>query len=104
MANFCGPDWDFYHWPSASIESFVTTRDNIIAASAKPPTISKIGWHGNIYSPLKDVPEHTTRPLLKELGGGSKILCFDIVHVRPGIWKYRLVDSQLYVVGRFNAI
>jgi hypothetical protein len=90
MANFCGPDWVFYHWPTASIESFATTRDEIIAASANPPTIPKVGWYGNIYSPLKDVPEHSTRPLLKELGDKYNSM-FDIVHVQP---NYGIIDAN----------
>lgn len=91
MEKFCGPDWVFCHWPTASITSFAETRDEIIAAAEIPPTIEKVGWYGNINSPLPDVPENRTRPLLKELGEKYSSM-FDIVHVQP---NYGMIDSNV---------
>lgn len=78
--EYCGPDWVFYHWPSASIKSFQNTRDDIILESKKKPIICKIGWYGNIHSANKDVIESTTRPLLKKYGDENPDL-LDIIHV-----------------------
>ena len=82
LKKYCGPDWVFYHWPSASIYSFDRTKNEIILESNKKPTIDKVGWYGNIYSPLNDVIEYKTRPLLKEIGDQNPEL-FDIIHVAP---------------------
>jgi hypothetical protein len=82
LEKYCGVDWVFHHWPSANIASFERTRDAIIAASGFKPTIHKVGWFGNIYSPLPDVPEHKTRPKLKRIGDSRRDL-FDIQHVAP---------------------
>ncbi len=79
---FCGPDCFFYNWPSANIESFEKTKQSIITKSNDIPTINKVGWYGNIYSPLSDVPEHSTRPLLYNMGKEHPDL-LDIVHVSP---------------------
>jgi len=91
LEKYCGVDWVFYHWPSASIRSFETTRDEIIAASSQPPTIDKVGWFGNIYSPLRDVPEYKTRPLLKQIGDANPHL-FDIQHISP---HHGVIDSRI---------
>ena len=91
MEQFCGPDWVFYHWPTASIASFENTKNEIIVASTKQPTIPKVGWYGNIASPLTDVPEHLTRPLLKELGDKYDSL-FDIIDIRP---NYGFIDENI---------
>jgi hypothetical protein len=82
LKKYCGPDWTFYHWPSASIYSFHNTKEQIILESNKSPTIDKVGWFGNIYSPLPDVIENKTRPLLKKIGDEHPEL-FDIVHIGP---------------------
>lgn len=80
--RFSGPDFNFHGWPSANIPSFTGEVDRIRTASATPPRIPKAGWLGNIYSPLSDVPEHRTRPLLKQIGDAHPDL-LDVVHI-PG--------------------
>ena len=50
--------------------------------STKPPTIDKAAWFGNIYSPLQDVIEYRTRPLLKQIGDKHPEL-LDIVNISP---------------------
>jgi hypothetical protein len=83
LEKFVGPDSYFYHCPPVNIRSFEETRDQIIAAGNINPTIAKVGWFGNIYSPIfSDVPEHKTRPLLKAIGDANPHL-FDIVQVNP---------------------
>jgi len=82
LKKFCGPDCCFYNWPSANIFSFEDTKNQIIIESNKPPIIDKIGWYGNIYSPLPDVIEYHTRPLLKKIGDENSEL-FDIFHIPP---------------------
>jgi hypothetical protein len=82
LEKYCGPDFGFYHWPTANIHSFEKTRDEIIEASKTPPTIDKVGWYGNIYSPLMGVLEYYTRPLLNKIGEDNPEL-FDIVHISP---------------------
>ena len=79
--KYCGVDWVFYHWPSANIKSFETTKEEIIAASNIPPVINKVGWYGNVNSPKPDVPERKTRKRLKAIGDRHRNL-FDIVDVR----------------------
>jgi hypothetical protein len=84
--RFCGPDFAFVHWPSAHIHHFPDTRDAILAASRLAPTIDKVGWFGNIWSPdLTDthVIEVQTRPLL-HLRGYENSQWMDIVHVARG--------------------
>ena len=80
LKKYCGPDWVFCHWPCANISDFETTKNQIIIESNKYPTIDKIGWYGNIYSPSCDVIESKTRPLLKIMGDNNSTL-FDINHV-----------------------
>jgi len=82
LKELCGPDWTFWFWPSASISSFEEMKNEIIEKSDIPPTIDKVGWYGNIYSPLSDVIEYKTRPLLQTIGNKYPDL-FDIVHVLP---------------------
>jgi len=76
LENFCGPDWVFYHWPSANILSFEETKNEIIKKSYKTPTINKIGWYGNIYSGC------AYRPVLHQYGQNYPEI-FDIFHVYP---------------------
>lgn len=78
----CGPDWTFIHWPSASINSFEETKNMIIEESHKEYTVDKIGWYGNLFSPLNDVIEYITRPLLAQIGEQNPHL-FDIVCIIP---------------------
>ena len=82
LEKYCGPDCFFISWPSANIKSFEETKNQIIEASMREPTIHKIGWYGNIYSPLRDVMEYKTRPLLKKIGDENPEL-FDIIHISP---------------------
>ena len=82
LKKYCGPDWVFCHWPSANIHSFEDTKQQIIIESNLPPVIHKVGWFGNIYSPLRDVIEYQTRPLLKKIGDKHPEL-FDIIHIAP---------------------
>jgi hypothetical protein len=82
LDKYCGPDFGFYHWPSANIISFEQTKNQIIIEANKKPIIDKIGWYGNLYSPLKDVIEHKTRPLLKKIGDENPEI-FDIIHIPP---------------------
>jgi hypothetical protein len=86
LEKYCGIDWVFYHWPSASINSFEQTKNEIILKSQQEPTIDKIGWYGNIYSPLPDVIEYKTRPLLKEISNQYPKL-FDIINIMPNNWS-----------------
>lgn len=80
LKQFCGPDCFFQHWPSACIKSFEEMVTQIKAAPL--PTISKIGWVGNIHSPEPDVIEYKTRPLLKQIGDAYPDM-FEIIHVSP---------------------
>jgi hypothetical protein len=82
LAKYCGPDCFFHSWPTANIRSFEETKNQIIVESAKPPCIDKIGWFGNIYSPLGDVIEHKTRPLLYKIGQDNREW-FDVIHILP---------------------
>jgi hypothetical protein len=82
LKKYCGPDWTFHHWPSASIPSFQETVATIMVEAMKPPTIPKIGWFGNIHSPSYHSVEHKTRPLLKQIGDAHPDV-FDIVHISP---------------------
>lgn len=80
--DLCGIDWVFHSWPSASIYSFQQVVAEITSAGLKTPVVDKVGWYGNIHSPLPDTVEYRTRPLLKQLGGTYPDL-LDIVHVAP---------------------
>jgi hypothetical protein len=91
LEPYCGVDWCFCHWPSASIHSFEETKQQIITESSKEPTIDKVGWYGNIFSPLDDVPEYHTRPLLKRIGDENPDI-FDIVHILP---QQSIIDNKI---------
>uniref|UniRef100_A0A6C0DRL2 Glycosyl transferase CAP10 domain-containing protein n=1 Tax=viral metagenome TaxID=1070528 RepID=A0A6C0DRL2_9ZZZZ len=82
LEAFCIPDCFFHSWPSANIASFDGIKQQLIEASGMEPIIPKVGWVGNIYSPLSDVIEYTTRPLLKTIGDANPTL-FDIIQVLP---------------------
>lgn len=82
LARFCIPDCFFHNWSSANIHSFESIKVQIIEASDHLPIIHKVGWVGNIHSPLPDVIEYTTRPLLKQIGD-TYSQWFDIIHVSP---------------------
>jgi hypothetical protein len=76
LKKLCGPDWVFYHWPSANIQSFENTKNEIIKASQEPPTINKVGWYGNIYC------GGFMRPLLYQYGQQYPEI-LDIFHIFP---------------------
>lgn len=80
--KYCGPDWTFHHWPSANIPSFQETVAKMMVESMKPPTVDKVGWVGNIYSPSCKAVECETRPLLKKIGDDHPEN-FDIIHIHP---------------------
>lgn len=91
LEKYCGIDWVFFHCPSASIYSFEETKNQIILESNKKPIINKVGWYGNIYSPLNDVIEYKTRPLLKKIGEENPEL-FDIYHIAP---QHGKIDNKI---------
>lgn len=82
LKKYCGPDWTFYMWPCSDVELFEKTKNELIEYGNIPPTINRIGWYGNIYSPLPNVVEYKTRPLLKEIGDKRPDI-FHIIHVEP---------------------
>jgi hypothetical protein len=92
--KYCGPDWTFISWPSASINSFEETKNEIINESNKKPTIDKIGWFGNINSPMPDVIEYKTRPLLKKIGDENSDI-FDIIHIAPNGGNGGIIDKNI---------
>lgn len=91
LEKYCGPDWTFYHWPTASIPSFEKVSKEIIEVSSLIPQVDKVGWIGNIYSPLPDGIEFYTRPLLKKLGDSNPDL-LETYHLRAPDY---LIDSSL---------
>lgn len=104
--NACGPDWTFHGWPAASIESFERVTAQIEAAGAEnEPRIRKVGWFGNVHSPMSGVPEHRTRPLLKAMGDMRPDV-LDIVHVGPensrvgvGVPRYVSLPDHTHYAG-----
>ena len=103
LRDYCGPDCFFSWWPSIGVDSFRKTVEDIALAGSDVGSVEKgsvekgsvekgsvdveeeslkIGWYGNIHSPLPDAVEHHTRPLLKEIGDQHPAL-FDVVHVPP---------------------
>ena len=81
--KLCGPDWCFVHWPSAGIATFERARDDVLRASELPPERPGVaGWLGNLHSPLGDVPEHRTRPLMKAISDEHPDV-LEVVHVPP---------------------
>ena len=93
--KYCGPDWTFYHWSSANMTSFEETKNEIIKASQDEPVINKVGWVGNIYSPLPDVIEYKTRPLLIKIGQEHADI-FEFSHV-PSASINLEIRNQKYV-------
>lgn len=89
--QLCGVDWVFYHWPSASIASFRALVNEVVEAGNCEPEIDKVGWYGNINSPLRDTIEFSTRPFLKIIGEDNPDL-FDIFHVEP---VNRIIDHKV---------
>jgi len=90
LETYCGPDWVFRHWPTASIHSFEDTRDKIIAMSQTDPVIDKVGWFGNLYS-AGGVIEQYTRPLLKQLADQNPNL-LDVYHIAP---RHGIIDGNI---------
>jgi hypothetical protein len=60
-------------------------------ASISNPEVDKVGWIGNIYSPLPDVIEFHTRPVLKKIGDANPDL-LETFHVRAPNY---LIDDTL---------
>ncbi len=67
MINFTGPDWTSLNFPSAHVKDFSVATFEIMQESEKTPKYNKIGWIGNVHSPLPDKPEFKTRPMLLDL-------------------------------------
>jgi len=82
FSRYVGPDWVCFWWRSANIHSYERCVQECIAAGQEQPVINKVAWFGNINSPLSDVPEFTTRPLLAEMGRIRPDL-LEIQHVPP---------------------
>jgi hypothetical protein len=82
LKQYCGPDWTFYFWKCSSVDSFEETVKEIMYNADIPPTINRIAWYGNIYSPLPNTVEYKTRPLLKKIGDKHPDI-FHVVHVEP---------------------
>jgi hypothetical protein len=82
LKQYCGPDWTFYYWKCSSVDSFEETVKEIARNADIAPTINRIAWYGNIYSPLPNAVEYKTRPLLKKIGDKHPDI-FHIVHVEP---------------------
>lgn len=82
LKQWCGPDWTFYFWKCSGIDSFEETVKEISQKADIPPTINRIAWYGNIYSPLPHAIEYKTRPLLKKIGDQRPDI-FHIVHIEP---------------------
>lgn len=82
LKRLCGPDWTFVSWGVANIDSYASTRDDIILSSEKEPELDKAGWMGNIRSPREDAPESRTRPLLLEVAAANPEI-MEATHVFP---------------------
>lgn len=81
LRGVLGPDYTFHSWPSANIPSFQEEVKKILAAGEFPAIKNKLGWYGNVNSPLGDVIESKTRPFLALIGSTNKDI-MDIVDVR----------------------
>jgi len=82
LAPYSGPDWCCYWWKTADIDNYLKTAGLLETIGKTKPTTEKAGWVGNIYSPLADVPEFKTRPLLKKMGDKNPSL-MEVIHVSP---------------------
>ncbi len=80
LEKTCGPDWTLVSWPSANIYSFEETTKRIMNEGENEPITEKVGWYGNLYSASPDVPEHQTRPLLKQISEQNPEV-LDVIHV-----------------------
>lgn len=91
--DFVGPDWTFVNWASANIRSFRFSSNLIAAKSFLPPSSNKVFWAGNIKSPLSDVIESKTRPMLLSIGNDNA-QDFDIRHIAPKNGKIPKEDQK----------
>lgn len=82
LLPYCGPDWCFYWWKSGNILNYMKEVKYLQEVGSEPPLTEKAGWVGNIHSPLRDVPEYKTRPLLYEIAK-SNPSSLEVVHVQP---------------------
>lgn len=100
LAPYSGPDWCCYWWKNADIENYLKTAGSLETIGRTQPTTDKAGWVGNIYSPMADVPEFKTRPLLKEMGDKNPSL-MEIIHVSPvggqivSVQNYMTLEDQV---------
>lgn len=82
LARYCGPDWSCYWWKDANISNFLETAKILEKVGKKKPATTKAGWVGNISSPLSDVPEFHTRPLLYKIAKQNPQI-MEAIHVSP---------------------
>lgn len=82
LAPYSGPDWCCYWWKSANITNYLETARSLEKIGQSPPLTRKAGWVGNIHSPLPDVPEFKTRPLLQTIAQKNPSL-LEVSHVPP---------------------
>lgn len=94
LEKYCGPDFTFIDLPYAGVLSLEQIKNDLSESGNLPYTIAKVAWFGNINSPLNDIPEYKTRPLLKEIGDANQEL-FEIVHVDPNIKDNSNIISDL---------
>lgn len=100
LAPYCGPDWCCYWWKTANINNYLVTARLLETMGKQKPTTKKAGWVGNIYSPLADVPESKTRPLLKKIAEKNPSI-LEAIHVSPvngqivQVPNYMTLDDQV---------
>ncbi len=80
-----GPDFSCLAWRTAQIPSFMAETRKIVEASKVAPQNYRIGWIGNVHSPLESVPESYTRPLLLQYAKNYSDY-FDFRHFPPSLF------------------
>lgn len=101
LSFYSGPDWCCYWWWSANIPNYLTLAHSLEQKGSTKPMTQKAGWVGNINSPLPDVPEHRTRPLLQEFAKQHPHLLESIhvspvdAHVNTTVRNYRSLEQQV---------
>ena len=96
LAPYSGPDWCCYWWKNANINNYLVMASLLETIGKTRSTTEKAGWVGNIYSPLGDVPESRTRPLLKTIAEKNPSL-LEAIHVSP-------VDGQIVQVPHYMTL
>lgn len=101
LQPYSGPDWCFYWWRSAQIPNYIVLSKSLEKNGQSKAITNKAGWVGNIYSPLPDVPEYGTRPLLKKIADNHPDL-LEVLHVSPvdaqvnnKVKNYRTLEEQV---------